>query len=511
MHHKTVSSPRPSSAPPRLSLPQSQPVWDHAETTRMIQVLSDRAAIFDFQSYLRQTALGFLYPRSKATRALDGTVARCFERFQRLCLAAAGGELGPGEALYCIKQCHENLQAGVSQRDADKGRVGKRSLLIGTVMQFIYAARQDIDLALHNLYAICKWVEKQFIKSALQLRAVQVTSRHYDPILEKNVTYSYGQACRRYETASRYSTALRTFTTGRLAFLAEQLARLVEATQLYQRGLPATFYNLIHGLPDGEYYTDPQFIGTRYPRLLLPSIITEEAAHRSLSLSAIFRHTDFNRIRMTAFEQDQFEQHMDHERHSDFITRLMQECRNVPLAMRGLHAYTHFGYQVMNTLLRGGEIGYAAFWEKAGSNPSPSDRHRFLTDTLWLIHSACDSLNRLPAFPRMGARTYVFRGCPFDPEFMEDYVVGETVCERGFTSTSMRLSRVFSGMVTYVIRCSSGKDVSAVARSQTEREVLFLPNTRFLVTGVQSAEQLHYRDGAWSQLEGYVITLKEVS
>lgn len=88
-------------------------------------------------------------------------------------------------------------------------------------------------------------------------------------------------------------------------------------------------------------------------------------------------------------------------------------------------------------------------------------------------------LARLPDFAGV-----VFRRTWLGPVDLAHYRAGGTVTERGFTSATAATYLEYSGNVHYVIRSRKGKDISRIANTASEKEVLFPPGTRFKVSQV---------------------------
>ncbi|MBP8810203.1 MAG: DUF4157 domain-containing protein [Kofleriaceae bacterium] len=94
---------------------------------------------------------------------------------------------------------------------------------------------------------------------------------------------------------------------------------------------------------------------------------------------------------------------------------------------------------------------------------------------------------------------WVYRGVDhLPPEALAIYQTGEVVTEAAFTSTSNASGAQYQGQVQFKIKSRTGRDVAGLSRYDHEREILFRPGTRFLVTDKE-------RDG-----DVTIITLEEV-
>lgn len=94
------------------------------------------------------------------------------------------------------------------------------------------------------------------------------------------------------------------------------------------------------------------------------------------------------------------------------------------------------------------------------------------------IEMLSKALRKLPDHPGL-----VNRGVRFPDSVLKAHQVGAVVQYPAFTSTSANQTGMFSGLDhRLTIRSKHGKDISAGAALRAEREVLFLPGTRFRVT-----------------------------
>lgn len=113
-----------------------------------------------------------------------------------------------------------------------------------------------------------------------------------------------------------------------------------------------------------------------------------------------------------------------------------------------------------------------------------------------VIEKTVSALEKLPSNSKR-----VFRGGFMPDEFFSSHSVGRTVTYEAFTSTSSDPEQKFSGNTEITIvpsAASRGKDVCWASRYAYENEVLFPPETSFIVTNHVEKSGRHY------------ITLQEV-
>lgn len=138
-----------------------------------------------------------------------------------------------------------------------------------------------------------------------------------------------------------------------------------------------------------------------------------------------------------------------------------ESLRGVPISeLVAVRHYTSEGYHVNEALRARDALGlreYAPF-----------------------IAAAKAGLNKLPEY----AGT-VYRGTWLKEELLATYRVGEVVVEPAFTSASASTYSSYSGNAQFFINSRHGRDVSHVAWSQNEREVIFPPGTKFKVAYVK--------------------------
>lgn len=131
----------------------------------------------------------------------------------------------------------------------------------------------------------------------------------------------------------------------------------------------------------------------------------------------------------------------------------------------GLREYTANGYVKMNEGLRGSKTA--------------------LKEMAPIVKTAASGLKAMPE-----VKGTVYRGANMTPERLAGYKVGETISERGFTSTTQNKAMVlgqtqeqlFNKNTMFVIKSKGGgKDVSMLSQFPDEKEVLFAPGTEFKV------------------------------
>jgi hypothetical protein len=86
----------------------------------------------------------------------------------------------------------------------------------------------------------------------------------------------------------------------------------------------------------------------------------------------------------------------------------------------------------------------------------------------------------LAALPNYEGRVY--RGAELPPHIIAKYEPGQTVTEEAFTSTSYETKSKFDGNVVFEIQSRTGKLVEFLSEFSHEKEVLFRPGTKLLVT-----------------------------
>ncbi|NQS85365.1 putative Zn-binding protein involved in type VI secretion [Pantoea allii] len=123
-----------------------------------------------------------------------------------------------------------------------------------------------------------------------------------------------------------------------------------------------------------------------------------------------------------------------------------------------LYGYTtNDGYKMINPALRGSDV---------------------MTPELEAFAKhATDGLNKLPAF-----EAETFRGMPSLPEsVLESYQTGNVVSDKAFMSTD--ILKPFDGAIKMNVDGYSGRDITFLSKyAGKESEVLFKPDTKFIVT-----------------------------
>ena len=132
-------------------------------------------------------------------------------------------------------------------------------------------------------------------------------------------------------------------------------------------------------------------------------------------------------------------------------------------------------YKIINTALRTAATN--------GSDPN-------LDKVEGYIKSAVSALNALPGFDGTTYRRLALRDCDEAclDKFVAQYEVGATKVEPAFLSTSADDQRTcpFGGHIRYVIEGHErGHDIAKTSDFAFEREVLFAPGTKFVVTKVE--------------------------
>ncbi|KZM76051.1 ADP-ribosyltransferase [Nocardia terpenica] len=118
------------------------------------------------------------------------------------------------------------------------------------------------------------------------------------------------------------------------------------------------------------------------------------------------------------------------------------------------------------------------------------------------IKKLIGALKKLPVH-----RGEVFRGADLPADVLKQYKPGNTITEKAFTSTSATEAGVNSGTVRFHIMSETGRDVSKHSGFPWEQEVVFLPGTRFRVTGTHK-QYIPRTDG--SNIEINHIEMTEV-
>jgi SPP1 gp7 family putative phage head morphogenesis protein len=130
--------------------------------------------------------------------------------------------------------------------------------------------------------------------------------------------------------------------------------------------------------------------------------------------------------------------------------------------------YSADGYNDLNAYLRGG----------AGED----------MNVRATIAAAVSGMSKLTPFEGVVFRGAYSQGFPDVARFMAAHQAGEVVEYSGFTSASYE--RGFNGDVQYAIRSVNGRVVEELAADPFEREVIFMPGTRFRVAAVQAGHPM---------------------
>jgi hypothetical protein len=103
-------------------------------------------------------------------------------------------------------------------------------------------------------------------------------------------------------------------------------------------------------------------------------------------------------------------------------------------------------------------------------------------DTKALAHILTTGLQKLPRHAGL-----VYRGIRVEnlASFLRGYAVGTDVQWPAFSSSSIEGDKALIGNVLFIVRSNNGRVVGPYADIQDEREVVFLPGSRFRVDGVE--------------------------
>lgn len=175
-------------------------------------------------------------------------------------------------------------------------------------------------------------------------------------------------------------------------------------------------------------------------------------------------------------------QHQTDMSESD-LNEAVKKATNLPLWPEEMAALIFYssdnGYKQINRLLR----GHLKEFEKKLYNWQTLDRAK--NDYLEQARFAAAALNALPNY-----KLLAFRQTTLSADQIAKYKVGEIVTEHGFTSTSTGIveSENFQGNVRYTIFSQTGKIIQEYAKHPNEKEVLFLPGSKFKVLSVEEKE-----------------------
>lgn len=150
-----------------------------------------------------------------------------------------------------------------------------------------------------------------------------------------------------------------------------------------------------------------------------------------------------------------------------------------------IRMYTGQAFMEMNEILRKPNIKKFTQQEKEAYNAVSA--------------LAADGLGKLPPY-----KGIVYRGTSLTRKQQAQYIPGAIVQDAGFVSAACSNFGAFAGNTQYVIQSHQGVDVDKISANEGEKEVLFAPNTKFKVTGVER-ENL----GSYSQLTVYMEEIYE--
>lgn len=147
-----------------------------------------------------------------------------------------------------------------------------------------------------------------------------------------------------------------------------------------------------------------------------------------------------------------------------------------PEELVALEEYTGLHYGAINAVLRGNDRALLA------KSLTDSQKQKYLEDAIFVTAA----LDALP--PHDGI---VYRGTALPKSVINKYKVGETVTEKGFTSTSTKLdvAGIFSDPgtegkdkpVVYTIKSNRGRAIKKLSIIEKEEEVLFRPDSQFKI------------------------------
>lgn len=128
--------------------------------------------------------------------------------------------------------------------------------------------------------------------------------------------------------------------------------------------------------------------------------------------------------------------------------------------------------------------------EQIAINVYTGEMYQSINKQLWeealedvnYFKSLCSALNQLPVFV---GTTYRKTNIP-DAEIAL-YKAGKMITFKGFTSSSTDLAQTmpFRGNVTFIIHSTSGLEIQPLARSSSEREVLFRAGSVFRIKQIK--------------------------
>ena len=198
---------------------------------------------------------------------------------------------------------------------------------------------------------------------------------------------------------------------------------------------------------------------------------------------------EWTNLQTTAEERAIYRQRVRQGQHQTYMSEsdlneAVKKATNLPLwpeEMAALIFYSSkYGYGQINRLLR----GHLKEFEKNLSKDWQT-LEQAKNDYLEQARFAAAALNALPNY-----KLLAFRQTTLSADQIAKYKVGEIVTEHGFTSTSTGIveSEKFQGNVRYTIFSQTGKLIQEYAKHPNEKEVLFLPESKFKVLSVEEKE-----------------------
>lgn len=152
-----------------------------------------------------------------------------------------------------------------------------------------------------------------------------------------------------------------------------------------------------------------------------------------------------------------------------------------------LHSYTGSSYKSMNKAMKTGQ---------------PINEHGVL-DLSWVktaasVETLARALKKLPPYTGIA-----HRGQDWSND-LSQFKTGKIWNSKGFLSTSADINSAFSGKIKFVINSLTGRYIDDYSTAKGEKEVLFLPDTNFLIT------KIIVKPGSTTGEENYTIYMEEL-
>lgn len=198
---------------------------------------------------------------------------------------------------------------------------------------------------------------------------------------------------------------------------------------------------------------------------------------------------DWTNVKTTAEERAIYRQRVRQGQHQSSMSesdlnKAVEKATNLPLWPEEMAALIFYsseeGYKQINRLLRG---NLKEFEKNLCNNWQTLEPAK--NDYLEQARFAAAALNALPNY-----KLLAFRQTTLSADQIAKYKVGTILTEQGFTSTSTGIveSENFQGNVRYTIFSQTGKVIQEYAKYPNEKEVLFLPGSKFKVLSVEEKE-----------------------